>query len=88
MRWSAHLTARLFLTLAEAQASWAAYETVPLRLMDVDIGQAIAVAAKVGLYAYDAYMLVLARSRRLPILTLDARLQAATRELGLELVEL
>lgn len=76
------------LTATAAQAGWAAYETVPLRLMDVDIGQAVALAAEVGLYAYDAYMLVLARSRGLPILTLDTKLQAATRDLGLELVEL
>jgi predicted nucleic acid-binding protein len=76
------------LTEAEAQAGWAAYETVPLRLMDVDIGQAIAVAAGTRLYAYDAYRLVLARSRDVPILTLDTKLQTAARGLGLELVEL
>lgn len=76
------------LTAAEAQAGWAAYETVPLRLMDVDVGKAVAVAAEVGLYAYDAYMLVLARNRGVPILTLDTKLQAAARDLGLDVVEL
>ncbi|MHB2034044.1 MAG: type II toxin-antitoxin system VapC family toxin [Gemmatimonadaceae bacterium] len=75
------------LALAEAQAGWAAFETVPIRLVEVDIGQAVALAAEVGLYAYDAYMLLLAQNRSLPIVTLDAKLQAAARRLGLNLVE-
>ena len=39
------------------------------------------------MYAYDAYMLELARSRGLPLLTLDARLSAAARLAGIELLE-
>jgi predicted nucleic acid-binding protein len=76
------------LTPAEAQRAWAAYDAVPLRLVEVDIGQAIALAAERGLYAYDGYMLGLARSRRLPLLTLDAKLGSAARAIGVELVEL
>ena len=76
------------LTAAEAQRAWAAYETVPLRLVEVDIGQAVALAAELGLYAYDSYMLGLARSRRLPLLTLDGKLAAAARAIGVALVEI
>ena len=76
------------LTPAEAQRAWAAYEAVPLRLVEVDVGQSIALAAELGLYAYDGYMLGLARSRRLPLLTLDGKLGAAARAIGVELVEL
>lgn len=76
------------LTSAEAQRAWSAYEAIPLRLVEVDIGQAVALAVELGLYAYDAYMLGLARSRRLQLLTLDNKLGAAARAVGVELVEI
>lgn len=37
--------------------------------------------------AYDAYMLELARTRGLPLLTLDAKLSAVARRAGIELLE-
>ena len=64
-----------------------AYQTIPIRLVEVDIGRAIVTATERGLYAYDAYMLELARSRGLPLLTLDAKLSAAARLGGIALVE-
>lgn len=75
------------LTAAEAQAGWAAYQTIPVRLLEVDVGRAVALATERGLYAYDAYMLELARSRGLPLLTLDARLSEAAGLAGVALVE-
>jgi len=80
-------TRRRRLTSAEAQRAWRAYEAVPLRLVDVDIGRAVSLAVELGLYAYDAYMLELARQRGLPLLTLDQRLRAAAMASGLTLVE-
>ena len=52
---------------------------MPLRLVEVDVGRAIALAVEQGLYAYDGYMLLLARDRGLPLLTLDGPLAAAAR---------
>lgn len=75
------------LTAAEAQAGWTAYQTIPIRLVEVDIGRAMALATERGLYAYDAYMLELARNRGLPLLTLDAKLSDAARLAGIALVE-
>ena len=75
------------LTAAEAEAGWTAYQTIPIRLVEVDIGRAIALATERGLYAYDAYMLELARNRGLPLLTLDAKLSDAARLAGIALVE-
>jgi predicted nucleic acid-binding protein len=72
---------------AEATAGWAAYQAIPVRLLELDIARAIALAAEQGLYAYDAYMLELARARGLPLLTLDAKLSAAARLAGIELME-
>jgi predicted nucleic acid-binding protein len=75
------------LTAAEAAASWTAYQTIPIRLVEVDVGRALTVATERGLYAYDAYMLELARSRGLPLLTLDVKLSDAARLAGIALVE-
>jgi len=75
------------LAAAEAEAGWASYQKVAIRLVEVDIARAIALATERGVYAYDAYMLELARSRGLPLLTLDARLSAVARLAGIELVE-
>jgi predicted nucleic acid-binding protein len=58
-----------------------------VRVVDVDIGRAIALATAGGVYAYGAYMLELARSRGLPLLTLDARLSAVAQAAGIDLVE-
>ena len=76
------------LTAIEAAAAWDAYSVVPLRLVDVDIGEAVATAINLGLYAYDAYILVLARTRRLPLLTLDQRLAEAAVSADVGLLEL
>ncbi len=71
----------------EAAAGWAAYQGIPVRLVEVDIARAIALATEQGLYAYDGYMLEVARARGLPLLTLDAKLAAAAHGAGIELVE-
>jgi len=75
------------LTSAEADRAWVAYEAVPLRLAEVDIRRSIMAGLDLGLYAYDAYMLELARQRGLPLLTLDQRLGDAALASGLTLVE-
>ena len=75
------------LSAAEAAEAWAAFEAVPIRLVEVDIGEAVATAIELGLYACDAYVLVVARSRRLPLLTLDQRLGAAATRARIGLVE-
>ncbi len=76
------------LTSAEAEAGWASYQKIPIRLVEVDIGRAIALANKQGVYAYDGYMLELARSRALPLLTLDTRLSTVAGSAGIEVVEI
>jgi predicted nucleic acid-binding protein len=75
------------LTTAQAHVGWKAYQAVPIRLVEVDIRRAIALAEERNVYAYDAYMLELARNRRLPLLTLDAKLSEAARGAGISLLE-
>ncbi len=79
------LVRRRRLTLAEARRVWDAFQSVPMRLVDIDVGQAIASATELALYAYDAYMLELAVQRGLPLLTLDQKLRHAARARGVTL---
>ena len=74
------LLRRRRLTLSDAQRVWDAFRSVPLRLVDVDVGQAVATATELGLYAHDAYVLELATQHGLPLLTLDKKLRDAARE--------
>ena len=79
------LLRRRRLTLADARRVWDAFQSVPMRLVDVDVGQAMATATELGLYAYDAYMLELAAQYGLPLLTLDQKLGDAARARGITL---
>lgn len=71
----------------EVGDAWAAFERIPLRLVEVAVPKALALAEKWGLYAYDAYVLEAARASRVPLLTLDQRLIGAARALQIELTE-
>lgn len=68
--------------------AWASYLQVPVRLTQVDIPRALETAAALGLYAYDAYVLEVARTERAPLLTLDGALARAARSIDVSVVEL
>ena len=75
------------LSARQIRDAWASFERIPLRLVDVAVPRALALAEQLGLYAYDAYILEAARAQRLPLLTLDTRLGVAANESGLEVWE-
>lgn len=81
------LVRRRRLTAIAAADAWASFTTVPIRFVEVDIAVAIATAVQLGIYAYDAYILVLARDRGVALLTLDQRLRAAAAQAHIQLVE-
>ena len=75
------------LGLTEAQRGLEIFHTVPLRLVSVDLKNAISIANQVKLYAYDAYFLDCAIRYSSPLLTLDRSLERAARKLGVKLME-
>lgn len=81
------LLKRRRLTLPQAQRALAAYEAIPLRLVDVDLALAVEVAAEHDLYAYDAYLITCALAQRAPLLTLDQGLLRAAVASGVQCVE-
>ena len=75
------------LGLAEAQHGLEIFHTIPLRLVRIDLNNAISIANQIKLYAYDAYFLDCAVRHSAPLLTLDRGLERAALKLGVKLME-
>jgi predicted nucleic acid-binding protein len=63
------------------------YAAIPIRLTDLALKQAVELAARLNVYAYDAYVIACAVNQRAPILTLDGGLKARALELKLDVLE-
>lgn len=81
------LARRTIIPPGQAAAVWDLIATVPVELLDLDIREALVLAARCGCYAYDAYYLQCALETRCPLLTLDQGLKRIARELSIRLVE-
>ena len=73
--------------LDEALRLLEAYAAIPIRLSDVALKQAVELAARLNVYAYDAYVIACAINQRAPLLTLDGVLKARAREWKLNVLE-
>jgi len=62
------------------------YEEVPIQFVEADMAAAVRLCDRLGLYAYDAYMLDVAKRHRAPLLTLDGGLKEAARHTDVELL--
>lgn len=75
------------LSVRDAIRAWDSYDRIAVRFADINVREALRLAVKRGLYAYDAYVLALAQDRRLPLLTLDQPLRRAAAATGIALWE-
>jgi predicted nucleic acid-binding protein len=75
------------LGLVEAQQGLKIFNSIPLRLVRVDLNNAISIAYETKTYAYDAYFLDCAVRHAVPLLTLDRALERAALKLGVKLME-
>lgn len=75
------------IALPEAKEAFAEYERMPIRLVDVGMIQALELAERLNIYAYDAYMLACALDLDAPLLTLDKGLANAANLIGVQAVE-
>ena len=71
----------------QARRAVEAYQRIPMRLVDVDLVQALGLADVLGIYAYDAYVIGCALSQRCPLISLDRGLLRAARIAGAEVLE-
>jgi predicted nucleic acid-binding protein len=81
------MTKQKLLTPDEAFQALAITESIPIRLISVDVHEALKIAAEFQIYAYDAYFLQCARFLSCPILTLDRRMKQVAAELDIDVLE-
>ena len=76
------------ITPAQANACIDVYLQIPIRLIDVDLKQAMGLVKKLRIYAYDAYMLVCAQQIGTSLLTLDDALKVHAESVGIDTLEI
>ena len=70
--------------VADARRGLEIFDSIPLRYVHIDMANVVSIAAKVSLYAYDAYFLDCAARWRAPLLTLDRPLRRAAEGLSIK----
>ncbi len=71
----------------EIESAWAAAQAIPVELCALDIREALRIASRLKIYAYDAYFIECALKSRSPLLTLDRGLKAVAGGLGIRILE-
>ena len=74
------------LTKEEILPTIEATKNIPVRLISVDIQEALKIAIEFNIYAYDAYFLQCAKATSNPLCTLDKRMGVVARELRIPLI--
>lgn len=75
------------LRLPQVRKALTAYREIPIRYVDVDLEEAVVLADRHKMYAYDAYVLACALDQRALLLTLDRGLTRAASAEGVDIVE-
>lgn len=76
------------ITLEKAERAIRVYKTIPLRFVDIDIDEAVKMAKKMNIYAYDAYLLQCAIKHKAPLITLDNNLKRLAVQEHITIVEI
>jgi predicted nucleic acid-binding protein len=74
-------------TLEQAVEALETYLQIPVRFVDVELVDSVAIADELNLYAYDAYLLRCALKYRSPLLTLDGKLILAAKNKKIPVLE-
>ena len=75
------------LGLVEVQEGLRIFETIPLRLVKIDMEKALSIAGEAKTYAYDAYSIDCAVRLAAPLLSLDGGLKRAALKFGVKIME-
>jgi predicted nucleic acid-binding protein len=75
------------ITLQQAEAALEVYQQVPIDLVDVDLKQALQLAHRLHIYAYDAYLIACALEQHCDLVTLDGGLSYAAKAAGVTVLE-
>lgn len=61
-------------------------KNIPVRLVSIDIHEALVIAIEFSIYAYDAYFLQCAKTTSHPLMTLDKKMRQVANQLKIPLV--
>ena len=75
------------ITLDQARRALRSYERMVFRFIDIDLMQSLKLSQRLGLHAYDAYVLACALNSKSPLLTLDRKLATAASSVGVRTLE-
>ena len=75
------------LTEREIHRAFDITQRIAVRLLPVNIGNAMKLAAKFDIYAYDAYYLQCCIENKLPLISLDVRMCDVAKSIGIKVVE-
>ena len=75
------------ITLDQAAVSIRAYQRIPIRFLEIDLQASLEIADRLGIYAYDAYLIRCALRYNAPLLSLDRSLVSAARKLNVQVIE-
>ena len=63
------------------------YGEIPIRFTDIDLSDALELAEKFNIYAYDAYVIGCARKHKAPLVSLDQGLGEVAKRAGVKVRE-
>jgi len=75
------------MTLVQAESVLKNYEKIPIRFVEVSLHESIRISADRKIYAYDAFLIACARDQRCKLISLDKALLQASKDAGIQVVE-
>jgi predicted nucleic acid-binding protein len=75
------------IALDQALRAIAAYREIPIRYVDVELEDTLAIAERYAIYAYDAYLIRCGLKFSAPLLSLDRSLLQVAEQAGLQPIE-
>ncbi len=64
-----------------------AYQSIPIRFVDVELEEAVELASLLDIYAYDAYMIRCSIKYKSPLLSLDRKLNNSAKSVNVQVIE-
>jgi predicted nucleic acid-binding protein len=75
------------INLEQTMEAIAAYQEIAIEIVGIDLEEAVRLAGKLNIYAYDAYILQCAIEHNLPLISLDRNLIDIAKREGIQVIE-
>ena len=74
-------------TLEQAFEAFEAFKEIPIRFVNIELEDSLEIAARLGIYAYDAYLIQCALKYKSPLISLDNDLSDYAKRMGVKVIE-